>query len=71
VSDKKKGQILDFPLPVCMKQLKSFLGLANYSRPHIPHYSEVARPLHAMLIVAVNFWFGPMNLRPHIKSFSA
>jgi transposase InsO family protein len=49
VSDKKKGQVLDFPLPVYMKQLKSFLGLANYSRPHVPHHSEVARPLHAML----------------------
>jgi hypothetical protein len=32
-----------------MKQLKSFLGLANYSRPHVPHHSEVARPFHAML----------------------
>ena len=33
-----------------MKQLKSFLGLAIYFRPHINSHSEVARSLHNMLI---------------------
>ena len=50
MSKEKKGQVLDFPLPVYMKQLKSFLGLANYFRPHIQNHSEVARPLHNMLV---------------------
>ena len=50
MSSVKKGQVLDFPIPIYMKQLKSFLGLANYFRPHIRSHSEVARHLHAMLV---------------------
>ena len=49
MSDKKISQVLSFPLPVYYKQLKSFLGLANYFRPHVRNHSEVARPLHGML----------------------
>ena len=50
MSSGKKGQVLSFPVPIYMKQLKSFLDLANYFRPHIRSHSEVARPLHAMLV---------------------
>ena len=50
MSGKKISQVLDFPRPVYGKQLKSFLGLANFFRPHIQNHSEVARPLHAMLL---------------------
>ena len=50
MSSGKKGQVLNFPVLIYMKQLKSFLGLANYFRPNIRSHSEVARPLHAMLV---------------------
>jgi hypothetical protein len=33
MSAKKISQVLDFPLPVYHKQLKSFLGLVGYFRP--------------------------------------
>ena len=49
MSATKISQVLKFPLPVYSKQLKSFLGLASYFRPHVRNHSEVARPLHDML----------------------
>ena len=49
MSEKKISQVLDFPLPVYMKQLKSFLGLVNYFGPHIRSLSTVAHPLHGLL----------------------
>lgn len=49
MSAKKISQVLDFPLPEYMKQLKSFLGLVNYFRPHIRDQSNLAHPLNQML----------------------
>jgi hypothetical protein len=48
-SKEKKDSILHFPKPVIMKQLKSFLGLANYFHTHVRDHSMLVRPLHAML----------------------
>jgi transposase InsO family protein len=50
MSAKKISQVLDFPLPVYQKQLKSFLGLVGYFRPHLRDLSNVAHPLQQMLI---------------------
>lgn len=36
------------PLPTDRKSLQSFLGLVNYYRQFIPHFSEVAFPLHQL-----------------------
>ena len=41
----KIDSVLNFPLPRTQKDLKSFLGLANYFREHIPHHSSVAQPM--------------------------
>jgi hypothetical protein len=49
MSAKKISQVLDFPLPEYMKQLKSFLGLVNYFCPHIRDQSKLAHPLNQML----------------------
>jgi transposase InsO family protein len=49
MSAKKISQVLDFPLPEYMKQLKSFLGLVNYFSPHIRDKSNLAHPLNQML----------------------
>jgi hypothetical protein len=35
MSAKKISRVLDFPLPVYHNQLKSFLGLVGYFRPHL------------------------------------
>ncbi len=50
MSKKKISQVLDFPLPIYQKQLKSFLGLVGYFRPHIKDLSKEAHPLQQMMI---------------------
>ncbi|XP_050522940.1 uncharacterized protein LOC126895280 [Daktulosphaira vitifoliae] len=37
--------IQKFPQPKTIKQLRSFLGLANYFRRYIPKFSNIAKPL--------------------------
>jgi hypothetical protein len=41
----KLDSVLNFPLPQNKKQIKSFLGLANYFRDHIENHSMRAQPL--------------------------
>ena len=45
--DKVKA-IDDFCPPTCVKQLRSFLGLANYYRRFIPNFSDLVLPLTNM-----------------------
>ena len=42
--------MVDFPVPQVAKQLKSFLGLANYFRDHVQGYSEITAPLQGMIL---------------------
>jgi hypothetical protein len=44
----KIDAILQFPLPETRKQLKSFLGMIAYYRPHIPQFSLISGPLDAV-----------------------
>jgi hypothetical protein len=44
-SPKKLQKVFDFETPQSTKQLKSFLGLANYFHEHVESYSLLARPL--------------------------
>jgi hypothetical protein len=41
--------VTDFPIPVKVKQLQRFLGLAVYYRRFIKDFSQVAAPLYALL----------------------
>ena len=50
ISRTKIQSILDFPLPTVSKQLKSFLGTANYLRDFVRDYSTISKPLHQLLI---------------------
>ena len=45
VNDRKVQAVQDWPAPVTVKQVKQFLGLANYFRKFIPGYSVVSAPL--------------------------
>ena len=45
-SDKKKESIVNFKLPENQKELRSFLGLANYFRDHIRNNLIIVHPLH-------------------------
>ncbi len=49
-SAKKRGKVLDFPLPRRQKQLKSFLGLVNYFRDHVENLSVLSVSLNDMTI---------------------
>jgi hypothetical protein len=44
---KVKG-IADWPQPTNLKELRSFLGFANYYKDFIDHYSSLTRPLHEL-----------------------
>lgn len=44
----KLASIQNFPTPSSPRQLRSFLGMANYLRMYVPLYSSVAAPLEAL-----------------------
>ena len=48
ISRTKIQSILDFPLPTVSKQLKNFLGIANYFRDFVKGYSTLSQPLHQL-----------------------
>ena len=37
---------MSWPIPTSPTELKSFLGLCSYYRRFIPHFSDIAHPLH-------------------------
>ncbi len=49
MSDEKIRTVLDFPVPTKIKELRSFLGLANYFRDHVCHHSSIVAPLYEFL----------------------
>ena len=58
ISRTKIQSILDFPLPFVTKQLKSFLGTANYLRDFVRDYSTISQPLHQPLSDYNNYGVG-------------
>jgi len=52
---KKVSSILEWPIPKNVKELQSFLGLANYYRRFIPSFAAIAHPLHCLLKKNVKF----------------
>lgn len=48
-SKEKIAKVLQVPPPKTAKQLKSFLGLANYFRDHVAKYAELIQPLAVLL----------------------
>jgi hypothetical protein len=49
-STEKRSKVLDFPLPVKQKQLKSYLGLVNYFRDHVKGLSTKVKTLNEVMI---------------------
>jgi hypothetical protein len=45
MSEKKIASVVNFSFPEFAKQVKSFLGLANYFREFVPNRSTVVQPL--------------------------
>ena len=48
MSLEKKMKVLDFPIPETTKQLRGFLGLANYFRAHVRDYANTCAPMHKL-----------------------
>src|ERR1700678_4774664 len=42
----KLGGIKDWPIPITVKQVQSFLVFGNFYRQFITHFSNIARPLN-------------------------
>ncbi len=49
MSEQKIHKIINFAKPVTHKDMKSFLGMANYFRSHIRDYAELTRPLQDII----------------------
>lgn len=48
-SEEKRHEVLDFPKPVTMRNMKQFLGLANYFRDNVKNHSILVKPLQDMV----------------------
>ena len=55
----KTEAVINFPLPTCTKDFKSFLGLCGYYRRFIPNFAEHAHPLNDLLKKDVPFLWSP------------
>jgi hypothetical protein len=59
-TDPKKIQaVRQYPVPVDVKALRSFLGLASYYRRFVPSFAKVAGPLHALTKKDVPYLWSP------------
>lgn len=56
-SERKTEAVKGFPMPACVRQVQSFLGLTGYFRKFIPRYSIIARPLTNLLKAEAKFKF--------------
>lgn len=48
-----------FPVPRTVRQVQSFLGLANYYRKFIPNFSKIAEPINKLLRKNTKFCWTP------------
>ncbi len=59
VDTRKTQAVQDWPVPTSVKELQSFLGLANYFRKFMQGYSKLVAPLTGMLKKGLLFHWGP------------
>ena len=50
-NDAKVEAVRNFPRPKSNKEVKSFLGLVNFYRRHLPNFAVVSRPLTVLIRV--------------------
>jgi len=48
MEEEKVKAVLDWPTPKSVKDIQTFLGLANYYRQFIKDFTKIARPLHEL-----------------------
>ena len=64
-SREKLSSVQEFRTPKTHKELKSFLGLANYFRDHIRHYAEITAPLVSLNNGIIEGVVEHLGYRPH------
>ena len=52
--DKIKA-IKEWPIPTCVKEVRSFVGLASYYRRYVKSFSSICAPLHKLTEKGVSF----------------
>ena len=53
----KIAAVATFPVPRCVRDVRSFLGLANYYRRFIHNFASIASPLHTLTHKNVRFYW--------------
>jgi len=48
-NDRNMKAVTDFPTPGDLKEVRSFVGMANFYRRHIPKMAHLSRPLTELL----------------------
>ena len=43
---KKVEAIRSLPIPTCVREVRSFIGMSSYYRRFIPNFSEIAEPMY-------------------------
>ncbi|XP_055387616.1 uncharacterized protein K02A2.6-like [Condylostylus longicornis] len=61
-STLKTKAVMNFAIPTTIKQMQSFLGLANYFRKFIPNFAVRARPLSELLKQNIHFRIGDVEV---------
>ena len=56
-NQEKVRVVQDFPVPKNLKQLRTFMGLANNYRRFVKDFSHIAGPLNALTKKAVKFYW--------------
>ena len=46
MEEEKVKKVLKWPMPQCMKDIRKFLGLANYYRQFVKDFAKVALPMN-------------------------
>ena len=50
---------MNWPMPTCVAEVRSFLGLATYFRKFMQGFAELAHPLHELFKKNVSWCWGP------------
>ena len=53
--EKKVDAIRSLPVPTCVKDVRSFIGMCSYYRRFIPNFSQIAEPIIALTRKYVHF----------------
>ena len=59
----KIAVLRDWPAPTTVPALRRFLGYCGYFRRHLPGFSDLARPLHALTVKSAPYTWGPDQQR--------